>query len=309
MRPRDVGLGRRLDDVLGAFARDRYPLPGIHDAAARLCFVEQLLESVHRVRYVAVVRGRDVSHGRTDPSSPLFDPLKAAVLFQRNGEIDEAYWMAFLFVHFGKHRRGGWRYAREVYGRLGDGARWDWAATSANPAAFRRWLNTNEAALRRVGVDGGFGNHRKYESLDGNSDNGTGAVVESYVSWVGPARSHEQLVANTIAGAGGNPITAFDALYRSMGSVRRFGRTAKFDYLSMIAKLGLAPIVAGSPYLEQSNGPLKGARLLFGEQLSAAEGNRRLQELDVEMQVGMQVIEDALCNWQKSPTAFIRFRG
>jgi hypothetical protein len=32
----------------------------------------------------------------------LFDPLKAAVLHYRRGRVDEAYWLVFLAVHFGK---------------------------------------------------------------------------------------------------------------------------------------------------------------------------------------------------------------
>jgi hypothetical protein len=40
--------------------------------------------------------------------------------------------------------------------------------------------------IRAPGVPGGFGNHRKYESLDADSPRGTGAVVESYVGWVNP---------------------------------------------------------------------------------------------------------------------------
>jgi hypothetical protein len=34
-----------------------------------------------------------------------------------------------------------------------------------------------------------------------------------------------------------------------------------------------------------------------------------LIELDADLKVGMQVLEDALCNWQKSPAHFERFRG
>ena len=49
-----------------------------------------------------------------------------------------------------------------------------------------------------------------------------------------------------------------------MDALRRFGRTARFDYLTMLAKLGLANIAPGSPYLIGATGPLKGARLLFG---------------------------------------------
>jgi hypothetical protein len=34
-----------------------------------------------------------------------------------------------------------------------------------------------------------------------------------------------------------------------------------------------------------------------------------LLELDATLGVGMQVMEDSLCNWQKSPIRFKHFRG
>ena len=41
---------------------------------------------------------------------------------------------------------------------------------------------------------------------------------------------------------GQNPYETFDDLYRSMVAVDRFGRLGKFDYLTMLGKLGFAPI-------------------------------------------------------------------
>ncbi len=255
-----------------------------------------------------MISSRGLSPLRADPSSDLFDPLKAAILFQREGRTDESYWMVFLFVHFGKHMRGGWRYAREVYSGLGDTIRWDWTNTSADPAGFRKWLDDHEAQLRRAGVPGGFGNHRKYQSLDAYSDNGTGAAVESYINWVVPPRTHQELMHEALAQVDGNPRDGFDGLYRSMDSVASFGRTARFDYLTMVEKLGLAQIEAGSPYLQGASGPLEGARLLYGSHDSPARLEGWLVELDEYMRVGFQVIEDSLCNWQKSPSRFLPFR-
>ena len=120
MTPRDTELTQQLQCSLDKFEQTR-PLPGISDVGRRAVFIEQMLESIHRVRYISVIRGRTVSPRRLDPHDEHFDPLKAAIHSERQGEIDEACWMVFFFVHFGKHRKAGWRYAREVYGRLGDG--------------------------------------------------------------------------------------------------------------------------------------------------------------------------------------------
>lgn len=312
MRPSDHELAQRLETGLLAF-QQKQPLLGIDDPIARENFIEQLLDSIHRVKYVSILKQREISQQCADPSCDLFDPLKAAILFQRQGNIDEAFWMVFLSVHFGKHARAGWRYAREVYGRLGDGGRWDWVNTSTDPDGFLAWLHSHQDELRRPGVSRGFGNHRKYESLNAYSTTGTGAAVESYVMWVGPAKSHSDKFDYECAQAAGDARNAFARLYRSMNSVKRFGRTARFDYLAMVGQLGLADIIPDSAYLKGATGPLEGAKLLLANSKQGAASSLILDnliiELDAQLGVGMQVLEDALCNWQKSPNEFRKFRG
>jgi hypothetical protein len=137
-------------------------------------------------------------------------------------------------------------------------------------------------------------------------------VVESYIGWIGPARSHNQLVGELVRCGGNHPHSIFDRFYTSM-TVRQFGRLAKFDFLALVGRLYLAPISPGSAYLNGATGPLKGARLLFGGNRNAQLGEGTLEDwlraLDAELNVGMQVMEDSLCNWQKSPTHFVHFRG
>ncbi|MCY1303071.1 Alpha-glutamyl/putrescinyl thymine pyrophosphorylase clade 3 [compost metagenome] len=62
-----------------------------------------------------------------------------------------------------------------------------------------------------------------------------------------------------------------------------------------------------------ATGPYDGANLLFLGQVNGDTPRKTLDnwivELDEELNVGMQVLEDALCNWQKSPRDYIQFRG
>lgn len=312
MKPRDRARAVQITHSLEAFNAHEYPLPGISSANCREALVGQLLESIHRVEYIGCIRNRDISPRRADPSCDIFDPLKAAILNQGSGDIDEAFWLVFIFVHFGKHRRAGWRLARDVYGALG-GPPWTWDRTSRDVGAFREWLASHQLTLQgRDGVARHFGNHRKYQSIDAHSPTGTGAAFQSYVEWVGPTRSHIRLVDGALAVAGGDPRKTFDVLYRSMDAVVSFGRTAKFDYLTMLGKLQLSTIEPGSPYFNGATGPIKGARLLFGDStgsLSRAELESRVVKLGASAGLGMQVLEDGLCNWQKSPDRFKPFRG
>ena len=312
MNRRDREAAERLSAGLDALDQGPYPLVGAPDADSRQVLIDQLIESIHRVRFMSILSTVKLSDRRCQPGDDLFDPLKAAEFKRRQGEMDEAFWLVFLFVHFGKNRRGGWRFAREVYGGLSNRALWDWRTVSTDPGAFRQWLDANRAVIERAGVPGGFGNHRKYENLDPWSPRGTGEAVETYVKWVAPPRTHPELVADASGRAGGVQHIAFDLLFRSM-DVASFGRTARFDYLTTIGNLGLAPISPGAAYVASATGPARGARLLFAGSKSAVVRNSDLQSwlttMSTVLGVGMQVLEDALCNWQKSPRRFKAFRG
>ncbi len=313
MRPKDQLLAKQLESGLSAFSQV-HPLPGVEDTAHRTAFVEQLVDSIRRITYISKLRDKKLSDLRADPSGDLFDPIQAAVVRMRAGQIDESFWFVFLSVHFGKHLRTGWRLARDVYGRLGSGIPWTWAETSTHPKLFRQWLSTHETIL--AGGDGiarHFGNHHRYQSLDAWDPKGTGAAFESYVKWVGPQKSHKMFFEDALAQNDHDPKKTFDCLYKSMRAVVSFGRLARFDYLTMVGKLGLVAIKPGFTYLQGATGPRRGAQLLFGGSVEAGLRTKfledRLVELGAHLGVGMQELEDSLCNWQKNPAKFIPFRG
>ena len=311
MRPGDVAAAATLSQQLDHFSQDFRELPGIADPAVKTVLIEQMLESIRRVRYVSAIRRRHISPLRISTDSDLFDPLRGAIHFQRRGNVDEAFWMVFLFVHFGKNKHAGWRLARDIYGRLGGAQQWNWALVSANPMVFREWLSDNRAILRGAdGVARRFGNHRKYQSLDAYSPTGTGTAVETYVNWVHDGGGHGELFLQAQRECNQEPRLSFEHLYQSMKAVASFGRTARFDYLTMVGKLQLVNIEPGSTYMDGATGPLDGGRLLFGnDHIRRREVDDILVHLDRYLNIGMQVLEDSLCNWQKNPNEFKPFRG
>jgi hypothetical protein len=311
--PKDRALASEIADRLGVFSETVRDLPGAPDVARRSALALQIVESIRRERYMEVIRKRPWAREFADPDSDRFDPLKGAIYHYKNGNVDEAFWLVFLSVHFGKHVRDGWRLARDIY--RGDGARlrWDWARVSNNPAAFHEWLKSNLKRLKSDGVKRRFGNHRKYETLRTNSARGTAQVFKSYVKWVGANRGHELFFSQISKKPPLSEAEFFEALYRSLDAVVSFGRTAKFDLLGMLNKIGFLPIVPSIPYLEGATGPLKGARLLFTNSIRSKKNAKTLTPYVVELgkflNVNMRVMEDALCNWQKSPSIFLPFRG
>ncbi|HHL4704335.1 TPA: hypothetical protein ACQ7Z4_004429 [Escherichia coli] len=65
-----------------------------------------------------------------------------------------------------------------------------------------------------------------------------------------------------------------------------------------------------------ATGPLQGSRLLFSNSRTAGDTidvlNEKLADLAAIIPapyLRMQVIEDALCNWQKSPDRYVYFGG
>lgn len=316
VREHERGLVEELERQLIAYSKESRPLPGIATADARESFVGQLIDSIRRVKYVYTIRDRDIAESCFDPTSDHFDPLKAAIAAQKRGDTEEAFWLVFLAIHFGKALRSGWRLARDIYGRMGDGNAWTWDISSERPDDFREWLAKHYSALKGDGVPRNFGNHRKYETLKPFSRRSTANVVASYIEWVGPSRSHLKLLQSAQKAVGDDPRQMFHYLFRSMEAVISFGRTARFDYLTMLGKLELAPIYPGSTYMEGATGPVRGARLLFSGVVNSNIERTLLDQWLVELDgtlplgpFGMQILEDAVCNWQKSPTKFTRFRG
>ena len=279
------------------------PLPGLKGTSHLQTFVRRLEESERRSRFFSCISQRPGA----DPSKVAasgFDPLKSAVWYRNSGDLDEACWLVFLSVHFGKHRTQKWALVREVYN--GQGSRWTWKRTSADTSGFRAWFSKNHE-LVRVGSGGGlFGNHRKYESLRPDAKRNLPDVVQSYVNWVVPShQSHFKTLRDEGRALGQSP---FQSSYNSMKQVLSFGRTGRFDYLSTLSGLGIVNVCPTSPCLVGASGPLAGARLLFGKGSTKAL-EAKVLSLGSVLGVGMDVLEDALCNWQKNPKRFTPFRG
>lgn len=314
MRANDRQHAERIKRQLRRYSGSVEPLPGIESSASLDTFVFQIIESIRRVRYVSEVAARPISPLRLNPSSDLFDPIRAAIVLHRAGQFDEAGWLIFLFTHFGKNLKSGYRLLRDVYGRLGVQGNWSWKRTSNDAFGFRQWLDKHSLALKSDQTGHrAFGNHRKYQSLDAWKENGTGSAVESYITLIKRAGGHQEFFAQALTSSNGDGRAAFRRLYKQMDAVKSFGRTAKFDYLSMVGKTSLALIEPDSVYFGAATGPVSGAKLLFHGDESARISVRDLEQsadaLADAIEIGKQPMEDSLCNWQKSPTTPVRFRG
>lgn len=280
-------------------------LHGLPDVQTIETLAMQFIASQRREDYYRLVQRAPISPNRADPNNGSFDAERAVAFHMQQGNFDEAGWLIFLMTYFARRPDSGWRRLQDVYGMLGAGL-WDWPTVTADPADFDQWLTANWMQVR-----GAFGNHRKYESLRPDAQRPMQRAVADYLAWIGGG-GHAAFFAASVVGAGNDPHTIFDHLYQRM-AISSFGRLAKFDYLSLIGRYKLAPIEAGSAYLDGATGPGNGARLLIDGVRNSGRSNsdvqNKLNGLDANLKVGMAVMEDALCNWQKSPRHFVHYVG
>jgi hypothetical protein len=211
------------------------------------------------------------------------------------GDLDEACWRAFLAGHFGRSSTNEQPAEGDSAGRLlcafGPNPFWKWKTVHKNPKAFYDWLSNNDVALRTLV----FGNHRKYES---KKPKNLFRVIESFLALVA---QHDDLPSKLfeVAASDANDATQrFSKLFHRLRDVWRFGRTARFDLLTLMSDLGLLHAEPGSCYLRGSTGPLAGARKLWGDR-AIDDLEVRAVDLAAFVNVSPHVIEDALCNWQK----------
>lgn len=305
--PKKEPQRQQIAQRLTAFSQNVAPLPGLPTPVELEVLSRQIIASIRREEYFERIQNRGpIPARRADPNDASFEAELGVVHLIQSGHVDEAAWLIFLMVFFAKPEESGWTRLKDVYGMLGQG-RWDWATVSANPLGLTAWLAGNWKNIR-----GKFGNHRKYESMRPNANRPIGSSITSYVAWVSASGGHVPHFAGLVQGAGNDPHVIFDAFYRAI-PVKGFGRLGSFDWVSMLARYGLIPAEAGSAYLDGATGPTYGAKLLFYNNrkanVSRAAVQNQLNELDQYLNVGMEVLEDSLCNWQKKPQQFKHFKG
>ena len=225
------------------------------------------------------------------------DILRLSAEAKCAGDLDEAFWRGFLAAHFGRPSVDPRDDVRRIEsaGRMlcgfGAAPMWTWRAVSSDLPGFAIWLQDHRAQLAELR----FGNHRKYESKQPGR---LLLVIDGFVEWVDRSGGTPQHAFST-AGAP-PPEAAFDTLYHRLRGLHRFGRTARFDLLLLLSDMGLLAARPGSCYLDGATGPVRGARKLWGD-LSTAELERRADELARRVRLPFELVEDALCVWQKKP--------
>ena len=102
LRARDRALADSLRKKLEEYSNNHKKLAGIDPPENKESLIEQMIDSIRRIKFVEAIRQRRISNLRTDSSSDFFDPIRAAIVHATNGDQEEACWLIFLAIHFGK---------------------------------------------------------------------------------------------------------------------------------------------------------------------------------------------------------------
>lgn len=305
-RVKNQQKSNELSNLLDTFRG--YPLVGLTIPIRKSVLIAQIIDSIRRIEYLRLTSARAKSASLYTPYTGSFQPFGGSAALLKSGRTDDAYWLVYLATHFGKHKTDGWNLTEDFYGRFGQGGVWDWATACQNPQAIEHWLTGIYPHVTGAGRSRRFGNHRKFETLK-PGPKGTGHAVATYIEWVLTYGSHQALISHVQGCVGQNPKDVFAYLYRELDKVAKLGRLGKFDFLCNLSNLLIAPIIPDIAYIAGSTGPVAGARLLFGSTKNTKQLESACAELAEHLDVSPQVIEDALCNWQKKPEKYVYFRG
>jgi hypothetical protein len=284
-------------------------LLGIEDSASRDALSMQIIDSVRRVEYVNLIRGKSLTlESVANPDEDHFNPIKYASALANSGNLDEASWLVFLISHFNKNSKDGWNTVRKIYNMSGAEI-FSWSMVSSNFGYADDWLKNN---YEKLNIN--FGNHRKYESKRISSNNSVIDIFKSYVDMILDFGSHNYFYSSIYKESEFDRAVNFALLYEKMHSVKRFGRTAKFDHVCLLGKLGIFDGEPSHCFLKGATGPATGVNVLVNGDpnisVEQAHADKVLHELAKRLPIKsfkMQILEDSICNWQKNPKVYKKF--
>jgi hypothetical protein len=273
-----AGLASREDALAAALLVDGVVLP-----SARLMRLARLIDYSEQARRRGVRR-------LANPPSDILTWIDAA---RDAGDHHEAVWRAFLGAHFGRmsgnKHDGSVASAARLLCAFGAEPVWTWGrVTSDSGAALKEWLDATPEVATLT-----FGNHRQHERPS------TIKLMKTLRSFIELARSTNG-PGNLIKAPGETtPARRFEALFRKLKKIHRFGRLGAWDFIDLLLYTRL--ITNAEPehcYLDGATGPLEGARQIWGKR-PTDELNDLSARFAKELGISCFVLEDALCNFQK----------
>jgi hypothetical protein len=236
----------------------------------------------------AVNKGLDFNH----TSIPF-------VLDQRNDlNRNNRLWILYLATYFGKSNQSGW----QLFNR----ATFDRKKSIMLFQDIQKDLDKYFRYLASFNFFEGcsYSNHRKFTAKRLTGEKGVFESMEYFVKNINQYSFEHRI--------------DFHSIYKAAQKIPNFGRLAVFDFASSLVKCGFDVAEPESMYGENSTGPLNAIGLLLRLTNGDSSQKAKLQLCSDLMEwfqknsnifmVG-QVLEDAVCNWQKNPSTYIWYKG
>lgn len=231
---------------------------------------------------------------------PFFHTSNPFTLSQRSSiGIDSKVWYIYLATYFGKSNKSKWKLFNKTAFKA-DKSLIEFKEIKLNRLHYYTYLRNID-----LFNNANFSNHRKYtkKSLEGRK--GLIYSIDYFLDNI-DKYSHSNLV-------------EFDVVFSYAMKIPNFGRMAAFDFTSSLCKCNLNINDPISMYHENSTGPLKAlADILI---LAKCKDVSKSAQIDFgndllawflehsKIQIVAQVLEDTICNWQKSPRKYQRYFG
>lgn len=258
----------------------------------------QTNDSIKRIEIYQLYKERALK--AEEQSSSYFHTFVPFVLCQRPSlSSEDKAWFLYLATYFGKSAKSKW----ELFKR----AAFDLDNNLISVSTVLRDREKYYRHLHHIDFfrNATFSNHRKY----------TVKKLEGYNGFI---KSANHFLDNLLMFVPPNDIS-FDEMYRLSLEIPNFGRMAAFDFTASFCKCDLNVEEPKSMYLINSTGPLAGlgdflalsGKKIFSKEEKVKLGNNLLNWFLSNSHIYMvaQVLEDAICNWQKSPRKYVRYFG
>jgi len=221
------------------------------------------------------------------------------VLAQRSDlSNQDKVWYIYLATYFGKSNKSKWElFNRATFHRDGSIIKFNQIQADLDKyfkylVSFDFFLNCN------------YSNHRKFTAKTLTGGNGVFKSMEYFVKNVGLYTPQYEI--------------DFHDMYLLSQKIPSFGRLAGFDFTSSLTKCGLNVKEPTSIYANHSTGPLEALELLLkltnNDVSKASQKKLGIDLMDwflknSKIYMTAQVLEDAICNWQKDTVKYIRYTG
>lgn len=258
---------------------------------------KQTYDSIRRIMIYETYKTK--AYQAVKDKKSFFDTSTPFVLGQRTDlSLQNRIWIIYLATYFGKSNKSQWTlFNRATFYSNYDIVEFGWIKSDINE--YFDYLLTFDFFENCT-----FSNHRKFtaKSLEGEK---------------GLFKSARYFMENIETYTPYNMMNFHD-FFKASQKIPNFGRLAGFDFTSSLVKCGFNIYEPQSMYAEHSTGPLQALADLLKltkNDSSVGAAKKLAKEMmewfksNSEIFMLGQVLEDAICNWQKDKDKYIRYTG